>query len=169
VSIEGQEQHPVAGRFLEIRRSWKNGDQVQIHLALPARAQAWGPGTIVTRGPLLFALPVAATEKRKGTERWSDEELYPAEAWNWAPLLKPGAEIPASQIEVRPLAQHAFDPSQAPLTLKVPGRAVANWERQDNSAGPLPPLAQLAGAERNLELVPYASTRLRVTVFPRVP
>jgi hypothetical protein len=169
VTVGGQEQHPVAGRFLELKRTWNSGDSVEIHFVMAARAQAWGAGTIVMRGPLLFALPVAAREATHGREAWSDQELFATETWNWAPLLKPGAEIPAAQIERRPVLAQAFDPKDPALILRVPARAVANWVRQDNSAGPPPAQPLLQGPERTVALVPYGAAKLRVSVFPRVP
>jgi DUF1680 family protein len=169
VSVGGQEQHPVPGQFLDLKRTWNSGDSVAIHFVLPAKAQAWGSGTIVLRGPLLFALPVAAKESARGREHWSDQELFATEAWNLAPQLKVGAEIPAAQIERRPALTQVFDPKDPPLSLRVPARSVMNWIRQDNSAGPLPVEPRFEGAERTVALVPYGAAKLRVSVFPRVP
>jgi hypothetical protein len=169
VTVGEQEQHPVAGRFLELKRTWNSGDSVEIHFVMPARAQAWGAGTIVMRGPLLFALPIAAREVTRGGQHWSDQELFATEPWNLAPLLKPGAEIPAAQIDRRPALAQAFDPKDPPLKLRVTAKVVSNWVRQDNSAGPLPAQAQLEGAESSAILVPYGAAKLRVSVFPRIP
>jgi hypothetical protein len=169
VKVGGQEQHPVAGRFLELKRAWNSGDTVEIHFAMAAKALAWGAGTIVMRGPLLFALPVAAREAVHGSKPWSDQELFATEPWNWAPWLKPGAEITAAQTERRTVLAQAFDARDPALRLRVQGRMVSNWVRQENSAGPLPAQPRFEGPERELGLVPYGSARLRVSVFPRQP
>lgn len=169
VNAGGQSFAPVAGKFLELKRAWANGDIIKVHFVLPTQAQAWGNGTTFVRGPLLFALDIEPQVNPLGKDLWSDTELLPASLWNLAPSFTAGAEVPSSLLESHPALTHVFDRKNPPLKLHVPSHEVMNWNRQDNSAGPLPLQPQLNGSEKPAVLIPYGAAKLRIAVFPRVP
>jgi hypothetical protein len=58
ISINGKraEGDPVAGKFFELSRAWKNGDRVEYEIGMPLRLQAVDPENLelvaLRRGPL---------------------------------------------------------------------------------------------------------------------
>lgn len=167
VRIGDQTWKPVAGRFLEIQRHWNDGDVVKIRFDMPTKVKAWGPGNIVMRGPLLFAMNIVPKENDLGPEAWSDEELYPTEAWNLAPKIKPGEDLSKWVKKADPVPDRVFDWRNPVLSLRIPARTVENWEMEEDSAGPIPLAPRLGGPEGTALLIPYAAAKLRVTVFPK--
>jgi hypothetical protein len=155
------------GSFIKLARRWKDGELVHIHFAMPTLVRSWGPGNLVERGPLLFALDITPRENRLGPDPWSDQELFPVDPWNLALLVRPGDDLSSRVLALANPQSGVFDRESPPLTLHVPARLVENWERVDNSAGPLPAIPRLAGPRLDALLIPYAAAKLRITVFPK--
>lgn len=167
VKVAGQAYAAKAGAFVRILRRWKDGDLVSIHFKLPTRVRAWGPGAVLERGPLLLAMDITPRPSRRGQDPWSDEELFPVDPWNLAPLVKVGDDLTKLVQVASDPSSGVFDRASPPVSLRLPARRVDNWERVDNSAGPLPPSPQLGGPTRQALFIPYAAAKLRITVFPR--
>lgn len=144
-----------------------------IRLELPAVVQAYrGPNgsTAVVRGPLVFALPVAAKWKNiKNGPRFADWEVRPAGPWNYALELIPDRiEDFVTFREVGPTAgAPAFSAEGVRVAAEVRGRRLEGWGIERGAAAPPPasPVKSDAPLEA-LRLVPYGCTDLRVTEFP---
>jgi uncharacterized protein len=163
--------------FARLDRQWKAGDVVVLRLPMAPRLSTWYRQSVaVERGPLVFVLRLGA-EWKKITSGMSkpapspgvDWEVRPTGPWNYGLVVD--AKVPASGITV---TEHAigripFSPDEAPVELSIPGRRVAEWTLVDGSAGPLPqsPVTSTAPDE-TLTLIPYGSSKLRVTAFPAV-
>ena len=156
---------PEAGKFVSLKRKWKDGDRLVLTLPMETcRKTAFGGGVWFERGPLVYSYAIPATWT-KDTTRYpnmngkypADDEAFPcwdirpSGAWNYAV----GAGSTATFEEGK---------------LLLPVRPVA-WDYDRGPKGELltPDLPQNpvpAGTEERIALVPYGQTMLRLTVFP---
>lgn len=142
----------------------KQGDEIQVELAMEIKKSRWFRGSLaVERGPLVYALDMK--------ERWEtlrevagvkDYAIYPESAWNYAL-----AEDGGCGAEEHPVSAVPFSKEAPPVELAWKGRQLESWKLEDNSAGTLPVSpVKPTGEEETLRLIPYGCTKLRVTQFP---
>ena len=161
----GQKLAP--GTFVTLDRAWKNGDKIV--LTLPVKVQkreSFGGGVWFERGPLVYSYAIPA-EYKKDTVRYAnmngkypaDDEAFPcwdiqpSGPWNFAVPTDAQAEVSGNKLKlaVWPIKwDYAEGPKGEKLTPCLPSKV----ER-------IAPL-------QYIELVPYGSTTLRLTVFPVV-
>lgn len=184
VSVNGGPAGGAAtpGTFLVLDRTFSSGDRVRLRLPMAVRITEWPhAGVGVERGPLVFSLPVAsranvvtnyvAGGKRRSTEEFPAFEYLPAGPWNYGlEVAKP------SDVEVlgRPASGWPWTVEEAPVRLRVPARRLEGWGLVAEGEGGAPttpgfPARREPGRRDLVDLVPYGSTLLRVTVFPRLP
>jgi len=172
------------GTFVSVTRVFKDGDAIDLdfpmaaefHGVAPRRyvfvdtaasytADVPGPmvsqGTFVTRGPLVFALPIKARLEEDTKEH---DEFYGKKSGE--PDFKCWNMYPASPFNYALAAKSAVVKSD-PLRLSVPVRRI-RWELKDNRFTPDQPekLEFLDGETTTVDLVPYGETTLRLSVFP---
>jgi hypothetical protein len=165
---DGETESPTVGQFHRVEREWTGRDTVTLELraALTAERRYQG-GVALSRGPLVFSLPVAADWQQYGGEPpFRDWELFPTEAWNYG--LAVDADAPVGNVSRRPPGETPFSPADPPVELAVEGARVEEWTLDGNGAGPLPASPTTGGERETLTLVPYGCTNLRVTEFPLV-
>jgi len=156
-----------ANTFTRLEREWKTGDRVDVTFRNPlnAVAGAYGSSTI-QQGPLLFALPITERwEKLRDRAPAADWAVYPESKWNFA--LKRDAAL--ERVE-GPIGAPPFSHANRGLAIRASGVEIANWKVEEESAGPIPqqPVKSESGEPVPLNLVPYASAKLRITAFPTV-
>ena len=94
---------------------------------------------------------------------WS---MTPAGAWNYALVQDRLQEVKL----VRTGAEgFPFDPSAVPLKLRVPVVKVQGWTLDQDRYTPALPQTVVPESRKvsYIELVPYGSTTLRLTIFPK--
>ena len=152
--------------FHTIRRTWKDGDTVDVKFAMPVRVSRWfHQAAVVERGPLVFALPVKAewNKVKSYAEKSADWELKPESKWNYALELS-NCQSPA---EEKAIGNVPFGSNTPAVTIHVNARQLPTWTVQENSAGTLPESPVDSGsATEDLSLIPYGAAKLRITAFP---
>ena len=172
VSVGGNSLRPKAGSFFSIAREWQSGDVVQLTLPMKIRTETrYNDSVSVMRGPLYFSLKIGEHFKKlksyHDTLPVADWAVYPATPWNYGLVLDRGNPEDGVQVINRPVSPVPFSNEDAPVVLKIKGRLLPEWTLVDNSAD-APPQSPVVSDQplANLELIPYGSTRLRITEFP---
>lgn len=124
----------------------------------------------VYRGPLLFALPVP--EKwiplqfvRDGVERkypYCDYELLPQGNWNYGYWMRDRFIV-----ETHPLGKYVFSPDAPPITVKT-CLCEIDWGMENGVCKMEPESRAAMGEPREMTLIPYGCTNLRMTEMPFV-
>ncbi|MCB1069293.1 MAG: glycoside hydrolase family 127 protein [Kiritimatiellae bacterium] len=179
------------GTFVRIQRTFASGDQVVLTLPMAVQTSAWPEGGLaIERGPLVFALPVKASRRRDQRDPHASDN-FPA--WNLRPIGRWNVGVdPLAKIEVQehPLTGNPWDPEKPPITLALPGRIIPGWKliekktlkvhwggRDHLHKGDYRFMPALPGAKARqragltlqpLTLVPFGSTLLRISIFPRL-
>jgi len=202
VKVNGESVSPAApGEFATIARKFSDGDTIELDFPMEVRfeelpcrhlvefrdadkfgmkrpAEAFADssqGTVVCRGPLVFAYPIPAerTEdkavhanmngKKSANPDFKCWNLRPAGPFNYA--LAAHAAVVSSDGD----AGDGFFKNPAAVKIRVPVRRI-KWELVENRFTPDIPEKPvvLPGKEETIELVPYGSAMLRIGVFPDV-
>ena len=167
--------------FAVLNREWKPGDQVSVTFPMKVRTSTWfNNSQAVEYGPLIFAVKVEE-DWRIGTDDAAKEiqydpvgefdrkEVYPASDWNYGLVLNEAD--PEGSFEITAEDEISLQPfilDNAPITMKVKGQLIPQWKLKGNVV-PEPPYSPIAPDEslqREIELVPYGCTRIRITQIP---
>lgn len=185
----------IPGRMQTISREWSDGDVVTLTLPASFRTDRWYENSVsLERGPLVYALGLTEEWTRK--EFTENEFSYPwkhglcywevttGDAWNYALAdadVKSGFKDAEVEVDDAKLQGNWYwNMEQCPLSVKVRGVRVKEWQLYGGQAGPLPftPWARngtgnntpniraAESAADTLTLVPYGCTTLRITEFP---
>ncbi len=157
--------------FATIQRTFSNGDTVRARFPMPLRLRFWGPEAVsVERGPLVFSLKIdeAATpvSGEKTTPEFPAWDILPASPWNYG--FKAKEFDIGSQVKVieRSITGFPWDPGNSPIELQAPAQLIPSWTLPEKTNPSLPPKPEGSGEIETVTLVPYGSTRIRLTVFP---
>ena len=167
------------GTFYTINRTFNNGDKVTLSVPMSVKITSWPhDGVAVERGPIVYSYPIPATvdsvkNYKKSTAAFPGTEYRPAGIWNYSLLVNN-----ASDVKVIKHSDHGYPWAAGadPVTLRVPAEQLENWKLHEtkDSKGDLSEQTSLFPANRDstgkkeyINLVPYGSTFLRVTVFPK--
>ena len=135
-------------------------------------------GTSVLRGPILYAFPVPArieadpkvyanlAGKVSANPDFKSWSMTPAGKWNYALVRNR-----LGGLQARPTGARGFpfDPQSVPLKIRVPVTGVRGWTLQEDRYTPaLPESVVPEGPVEYIDLVPYGSTTLRLSILPTV-
>jgi hypothetical protein len=174
IAVSGTSIIPAAGMFTVVQREWKSGDVVELTLPMKIRTDTrWNNAVSILRGPVVFSLKVGEEYKKiksyHDTLPAADWEIYPTTAWNYGLLLDRQNLQKSISVATNKIGKIPYEQKDAPVILKVKGKAIPEWGIVDNSAGdtPLSPVRSDQPVVE-LELIPYGSARLRITEFPTI-
>ncbi len=178
---------PVPGKIARMRRRWRPGDRVGLRFEVPIRliphpeTALRESGMAVQRGPLLYALPVSEDwQLYQATHAWARGEplsyqllLKRRSGWNVALSVAPDDPDASFTLVKRRVSGKAnpWERAHAPIGLRTRVRRVKNWgpggDRQhpETPGMPFKPM-ELAERTSTVTLLPYGSTRLRLTYLP---
>lgn len=172
---DGSVQNLKPGSFQKLSRRWSGKETVVLSLPMSFRLRkGYQDAASVERGPLVFSLGLKEQWKIFQPFKWqppgkpkNDFAVIPDSPWNYA--LDLDRNHPENSLTVKPgeLKGNPFTLSGAPITVLARGKRLETWVMDQGVAMPPPqsPVNSLA-PEENLVLVPYGSTRLRITEFP---
>jgi len=177
IKVNGQAVRlDTANSVATISRSWKNGDKVELSLPMTISRTKWQENAIaVERGPLLYALKIEEEWKKvKNEDRYGEYyEIRPLSPWNYGILHVKDEEVAQRfKVAVKPtIAAYPWTLKDAPIEIKVPAKTLDHWQLYQEAAGPLPYSIQGTTRKQPLKeitLIPYGCTTLRITEFPEV-
>lgn len=161
-----------AGTFAELRRTFRDGDRVDLVLPMQVTPQTWFAGTAVSieRGPLVYSLKVAekpvvwskdleAVRKilyGRDLNGFPAIEFFPGGEWRYGLDAAALADTAGFKVVESPVTDNPFVPGSAPVSIQVPVRPLPDWQADWN---PLPnqPITDFKTAPKNIAALPDAA------------
>ncbi|MEK6255668.1 MAG: glycoside hydrolase family 127 protein, partial [Gemmatimonadales bacterium] len=171
---------PVPGTIHRMDRVWNDGDVVELEFPMTVRASRGHENSVsLELGPLLLALPRQEVWKRVGGgEPFGDWEIRTTEPWNYG-IRQDDVAAPQGAFDVRrgDVPEQPWASGTAPGTLSAGppiqvgcvARRVDEWQPYGVDTGPMPWSPIRSGhPDEPIILVPYGSTKIRISEFPVV-
>jgi Uncharacterized protein conserved in bacteria len=173
VRINGQATDGIEpGTFALVERTWASGDSVEIEFHMEVRATQWFHNSIaIERGPLVFSYGIGESwvKLKENKLKSADWQVFPTTAWNYALSVdryRPGDSIKVIEKEI---TSEPFSAKGSSLSLTARARKVPVWRAEDGVANPVPESPERSDErEEEIQLIPYAAAKLRITAFPRL-
>ena len=173
------EQEVEGGRMAIINRIWKRNDKVELRLPMEVSTSTWYENAVaIERGPLVYALKLAENwEKKELKDSWYGSHYYQvtsSEPWNYGLVDFDRNRVnEIAKVSINSQKQQSdfpWNPENAPIEIKMKARLIPTWELYNEMAGPQPFsfCNGAEGEEREITLIPYGCTTLRISEFPIV-
>lgn len=170
VIIEGRRIDVPDGPTHRVQRTWRGSTDVEVHFAPSVILEPHGHDTFaVVRGAVLLVLPVQEEWRAFGAvSEWPSHEVHPSSDWNITLEVVDETQLNVSALSFSDCPDPLADVDTA-FQVETVGRVLPQWTLHQGAAG-LPSETGTRGESiRPVVLVPYATTRLRISQFPRVP
>lgn len=179
ITINGKAVSPKVGTggFVTLKRSFREGDTVEIHFDMPVRlTHPAGQGISYERGPLLFSYSIPTTWTVDETEykrmRGKKCENPDFKNWNLTPCGDFNYAVDQFTFELvkKEVEKDSYPYERPPFSIRIPVRQIKWGLVKGMYTPPIPPInvKKLTKEEQYIELVPYGCTQLRLTVFPKI-
>ncbi len=165
--------------FKTVSKAWKSGDSFTVKLPMQIEVVN-NPvaGASIQRGPIVYtyAVPANVVEdpqiysnmagKVSANPDFKNWSMTPAGKWNYALVTN---RLSGLKVQKTGAKGFPFDPDNVPLKIRVPVVGVQGWTLQEDRYTPaLPEKVEAEGGIQYIDLVPYGSTTLRLTIFPTI-
>jgi hypothetical protein len=182
VSVNGQVYKELLGnQTVIIDQVWKSGDVVELILPMHVSKSQWYENSVsVERGPLTYALKME--EERKLVQNEKDpidygstyEEVRSSTPWNYGLVAQEKSTIEQNVkvVEKGPVAIYPWNLASAPVEIRLRAKRIPSWQLYNEMTGPIPYSItyglETASEEKEITLIPYGCTTLRISQFPVV-
>jgi hypothetical protein len=180
VTINGKDfSKPKAGTLVTINRTWKDGDKIVLRLPMKVKATEWGRNSrALERGPLVYALKLDEKWEKEHNDAEGDYyTVRPEGDWNFGLVASAisRAQDSVTVSVVKPVNDDfAWNISNAPIELTVAAKQIPAW-RIAGDVAPQPVTdrngyykGKVSEERRQITLIPYGCTKVRVVAFPVV-
>lgn len=179
VMLNGKELQKAKGsQFVIISRTWKDKDKLTLKLPMQVSTSNWGRNSrTIERGPLVYALKLGERWE-KGNDKYEGDyfSVYPTSNWNYGLTQNIIADpVKNLQVSIKPLSGNfVWNEQHAPIEIMATGRQIPGWKLTDGVA--YQPVTDRDGeyrgavsdTVRNITLIPYGFTKVRIVAFPVV-
>jgi hypothetical protein len=173
VSVNGELVHTEASpqTYIRIERTWNAGDRINIGMPMELALTEWPRTRSVTvdRGPLSYSVRIEEYWQRHGgTDEWPEWEVFPAGPWNYGLSLNTDNPLMGMEVVEQPeLADQPWTIDNAPVSITVSAKRIANWKLENETVQPLQrsPIRSDAPEER-ITMIPLGCARLRMACLP---
>ncbi|GAC1443395.1 MAG: glycoside hydrolase family 127 protein [Sediminibacterium sp.] len=183
--------HPLPGRYIQLVKNWKDGDQVTLQLPMKIQLREWAKNrnsVSVNYGPLTFSLKIQEVYVKKDSKetamedsrwqaaadpvKWPSYEIYAGSAWNYGLLLDTRYPEQSFQVVRKPWPKDddPFTNAHAPVEIIAKGKQIPSWKIDQYGLCDVLPESPVKTPEplTALTLVPMGGARLRISAFPVV-
>lgn len=170
----GDRTHLDSGTFNRIKRPWNGTETFTLHLPMGFQVRkGYNDSLSVERGPLVYSLGLKEDwrvfrpfrQQPLGMKK-NDYQVVPTTPFAFALLLSTGNPDQYLKFYEKPMKGNPFTLDGAPCEVIVKGKVIT-WEIIQGALA-APPQSPVTSTYPpvSLGLVPYGSTKLRVTAFP---
>ena len=160
-------------KFVSIEKDFRNGGTLSLDFEAETVVKPSEGGVYVQRGPLVYSLPIEAkVEVDTATYfymfgKFPDEpgfdclNMTPVSSWKWA------VDADASPRFHRSGPIKSYPWEKSPISVTIPASEIEGWDLDEGVYTCAAPDTIIPVSEsREITLIPYGCTTLRLTVFP---
>jgi len=181
----GAELAMKPGTLHRLEHAWPaTATEIAVHFPMRARVSIrYNDAVALARGPLVYSLQIGEEWTRVNTEKphrelpHGDFEVRPTTPWNYGLVVDERRPEDGVRFEERPIGERPFSPDGVGVIAHVRGQRVPGWKvvrgwagelaaTDSSTADPGKPLSDQPAEQ--VALLPYGSTNVRITEFPRI-